>query len=121
MSSSWLSSLHGARVPVRASRMPALQETRVILYRLGRAAPESEGEGEDWDLWFASLRAAKRWRAQLIQDNPRLEGCRYDRDYEIERVRLALLPAGRLALAILNRRGYVAEREIVVAAYAPKR
>jgi hypothetical protein len=92
----------------------------MILYRLRVQPSEFQGEGEDCDEWFTSLRAARRRRRELIRDNPDLTDCRIASDYEVERVELADLPPRELALAILNRRGaFLSCVEVVPAYEAP--
>lgn len=91
------------------------------LYCLSIAPSESDGEGEDHDEWFTSLEAAKRRRRELIRDNPGLVGHKFGRDFEIEEIIFAKLPQKALALAILNRRGYVAQRTVVVPSYIPSK
>jgi len=91
----------------------------VIFYRLSITPDPSDGEGTDCDQWFASLTAAKRFRASLIADNPELGDCIYE-DYEIERVMLTRLSTPKqLLLAVLNRNGYVSKTEVMVEAYKP--
>lgn len=58
----------------------------MVLYRLEIAPAESDGEGEDHDEWFGSLRAARRRRAELIRADPHLNGHRIGSDFRIERV-----------------------------------
>jgi len=92
------------------------------LYRL-HVAPsedEDEGEGEDHDQWFTSLRSAKSKRAKLIALDPSMAGHRYRADFQIDRVYLREdLSTRALALAILNRAGYVDRSEVVVEDYRP--
>lgn len=89
------------------------------LYRLRIAPDGTDGEGEDHDEWFSSLEAAKSRRRNLIRDNPGLLDHRYGRDFMIEEIVLLKLPPRQLALAILNRRNYVARRNTVVPDYVP--
>jgi len=94
----------------------------LTLYRLNRAPSESEGEGEDWDEWFGSLREARRRRAELIREDPHLEGHRYGEDFRIDRVVFRDLPRRALLLAVLNWNGCVEEdKEGVVPVYVPRR
>ena len=92
------------------------------LYRLHIAPGEDAGEGEDHDEWFRSLRAAKRRRAELIGDNPLMEGHRYGVDYEIDCYEW-LGRAGPLALLLdtLKRRFTLAQITRVVPPYKPAR
>lgn len=92
----------------------------MIVYQLHIDEREDDGEGEDHDEWFSSLTAAKRRRAQLIRERPP-EDYKYGSDFQIDRVSLTrTLSPKRLALAILNRRGFVANREAaVVPEYTP--
>lgn len=102
-----------------------------IVYQLNRQPDEHAGEGEYWSEWFTSLREARKRRANIVHEaesawndekaewltkygadstpppRPRL-------DLSIDRVYLADLPPKQLALAILNRRGFVAKAERVV-------
>ena len=87
------------------------------IYRLGIEPGEANSEGEDHDEYFSSLDAAGRRRAELIREDPDLDGHRYGEDFEIERIDLADLAPRAMLLAILNRKGYIAAREVVVAAY----
>lgn len=93
----------------------------MTFYRLHIAPDEAEGEGEDHDQWFTSLRAARRRRAELIADNPSLRGHRYGQDFKIERVELVQLPPQALLLAVLNGRGYIEQRSTVIENYKPAR
>jgi hypothetical protein len=91
----------------------------VKLYRLGISPDESQGEGEDHDRWFASIVAAKRERAKLIREIPADE-YKFGEDFAIDEVTIANLPPRALALAILNRKGWVSTRvHSVVEAYRP--
>lgn len=89
------------------------------LYRLGIVPPESEGEGEDHDEWFQSLREAKKRRKELIDMSPALLDHRTGTDYEIEVVDFVALPLRKLLLAVLNRTGYAERRREVVPPYEP--
>lgn len=87
----------------------------MIFYRLNVIPEDFDPEGEDNDLWFTSLRAAKAKRAELI-------ACAHEKDlvsdagYEIERVEVSAFPKKELALRLLNRRAFVRSRKEVVAA-----
>lgn len=87
------------------------------VYRLAISSDESEGEGEDHDEYFASLISAMQRRKELIEivgGTPRGYA-----DYEIECLTIAQLPLKKLILSVLNRKGFVAHRELVVEAYDP--
>jgi len=90
------------------------------LYKLEIAPPETEGEGEDWSEWFTSLQAARKRRAELIEQDPKLSDHRYGHDYEISRVTFASLPLRELLLAVMNRKG-ISKSEVVVSYYEPRR
>lgn len=92
----------------------------MIVYRVGISPAEYEGEGEDHDEFFSSLKVAKARRAELIKGNPTLEDNRYSEDFEIERIKVANLPRRDLILAILNGEGWVEERATIVPPYKPK-
>lgn len=79
------------------------------LYRLELFPPEGEPEGAECDEYFRSERAARQRRAELIAAGELTDGAG-----AIER--LTLVKRGRLALvlAVLNRKGYVAQREPIV-------
>lgn len=87
------------------------------LYRLGICPGEGEGEGENWDEWFSSLREAKKRRAELIAQNPDGDNARMLEDFEIEQCEIPDLPRKRLAILLLNRRGFVTNSKQVVAPY----
>ena len=89
------------------------------LYRLGICPDESQGEGEDHDEWFSSLREAQRRRAELIRLDPHLEGHRYGEDFEIDRVVFVDWSLRKLLLAVLNWDGCVEARDQVVPRYVP--
>jgi hypothetical protein len=79
------------------------------VYRLSIEPGEYDSEGEDHDEWYPSLLAAAERRAELIKENPSLEGHRTGRDFEIAAFDLADLPPRRLALALLNRHRSIGE------------
>jgi hypothetical protein len=77
------------------------------LYRLELFPAEGEPEGEELDEYFRSERAARRRRKELLDSGEMTDG-----SGTLER--LTLVPGlGKLALAlaILNRTGYVERRE----------
>lgn len=92
----------------------------LTLYRLDVAPSDSDGEGEDYDEWFPSLREARRRRAELIRADPRLEGHRYGSDFAIHRVVFRDLPQRALLLAVLNWSGCVEREEEVAPDYTPR-
>lgn len=80
-------------------------------------------EGEDTSQWFTSLDAAKKCynnaKRELMQwyedDHEQTPTERQEiGEVELEKITLADLPAGKLALAILNRHGYISKRETVL-------
>lgn len=81
------------------------------LYRLS-IAPDingGDGEGEDHDEWFSSLRAARRRRSELIRewkdawpDHP------YGEDFSVHKVTFQDLPKKALLLQVLHRVHYLA-------------
>lgn len=87
------------------------------LYRLRIDPGEHDGEGEDHDEWFSSLRDAKTRRAELIRQDLCLVDSRTKREYAIDRVWFPPLPAKQLALTILNRAHHGYTKERVVSAY----
>ena len=99
------------------------------VYRLGIRPSEYDSDGEDFDEWFSSLAEVRQRRAELIRESKethRQEAaeCRewevpraVRPDYEIEKIELVDLPTKELALALLNRRRYIAARTIVVPAW----
>lgn len=96
----------------------------MIVYQLHRAPAEHAGEGEDWDIYFTSLREAKKQRRREISDT--LDGIRYDEehgrhvldrggpDFQIDRLVLARASPRKLILRVLNKLGYIAQRTTVV-------
>lgn len=87
------------------------------VYQLHIAPSECDAEGEDHDEWFSSLIAAQRRRADLIAEGPDLK---YGEDFAIDAVDLAQLAPKTLALALLNRKGFVKSRRRVVGPYRPE-
>lgn len=83
------------------------------VYRLHVSPGDGDGEGENLDEWFASLKEAKERRHVLIRLNPGAD----DADLQIERVLLVHDSPYQLALKILNRRCYVRDRLEVVPVY----
>lgn len=90
----------------------------IVLYRLSVAPGEADGEGEDHDEWFTSLKLAKARRKELIDDDPELKDHRYGEDYQIDRCEFAPLPQRALLLRVLNRDGMFAV-SVRVPPYAP--
>lgn len=93
----------------------------MIVYRLCVSPSEYDGEGEDHDLWFSSLREAKRVRTDLIRADPGLLECKYDHDYAIERVEVGELSKKQLLLNVLNRKysRWIKKQETMVRSYTP--
>ena len=90
------------------------------LYQLCIGPDESEGDEVDNSQWFTALGVAKRTRAALIAaDIAAGDRPRYDAEYEIREVTLMDLPRLHLALAILNRRLYIASSCVVVQPWVP--
>lgn len=89
------------------------------LYQLSVAPGEYDGEGEDHDEWFMSLKAAKARRVELIAENPELTDHRFGADFAISAVDVKQLSPRNLALAILNGRGWQKASREVIAAYKP--
>lgn len=93
------------------------------LYLLENQPDESAGEGEDWDEWFTSLRAAKVRRRGLIASVKPPETPVWAQqqpvgfsgeDFGIYEVTLVRVSARELVRRALNRRGYVETRVQVV-------
>lgn len=91
------------------------------VYQLHIAPSDADGEGEDHDEWFSSLKAARARRAELIAEDPQLEGHAYGVDFKIEVHEVRPLPRRELVLALLNRRGCFFGGETVVPDYSPRR
>ena len=91
----------------------------VVLYRIHGRPGEYDGDGENHDEWFSSLKAAKLRRAELEHDAKAVlsvdpNAFKFAEDFEVERVYFRGLPPQALLLAVLNRRGYELKRELVV-------
>ena len=86
-----------------------------MLYRLCVTPAEGDGEGEDQDEWFSSLRAAKRRRRQLIERRDDGADWLVDEDLAIDRVQFVPLPPKQLLLRALNRCGFMRCYQQVVA------
>lgn len=89
------------------------------VYRLQIMPGEADGEGEDHDEWFGSLRQARARRAHLIRENPRLEDHRTQRDFRITKCYVRDLSHKALLLAALNRTAWLDGSEEVVPTYVP--
>lgn len=89
------------------------------LYRLSIGPDESAGEGENLDEWFTSLRAAKKRRRALIDENPTGDNTRYNTDFGIDLVDLAVkgLTRKHLAVMLLNGRKFINKTTRVVEPY----
>lgn len=93
----------------------------MTVYQLHISGSDYDADGEDFDEYFSSLEAARRRRKQLIDADPKMKDCRFDSDYKIDKLTLSTkLSPRQLILAILNRKGYVKERETVVEEYQVK-
>jgi hypothetical protein len=89
----------------------------MVVFRLCVMPEEYESDAEDLDEWFASLGEAKARREELIAFDPQLDGHRTGEDFAIERVTLPPFSRRTLALSILNRKGFVGGRSVVVKPY----
>lgn len=89
-------------------------------YCLSIAPDVGDAEGTDRSEWFTSREAVWRRRSALIAADPSLAGHRYGQDFSIDCVTVAPdVTEKQLLLAILNRKGWVAERVLVASAYVP--
>jgi hypothetical protein len=89
----------------------------VIVYRLGVAPGDADGEGEDHDQWFGTLKEAKERREELIDRDPFMVNHKYGVDYRIVRYVVGSLRGKNRVLALLRRQGWCASYEEVVPAY----
>jgi hypothetical protein len=78
-------------------------------------------EGPNEETWFTSLAAARSERAKRIKADPTLEENQGVPTFGIDRVQITdQLTGNRLLLAVLNREGFVTQRENVVPEYEPE-
>lgn len=78
------------------------------VYQLNVVAGENDADGENFDEWFTSLRAARARRAELIAETKasNFENVKYGHDLKIVCFEVADMPLSKLVLALLNQRGW---------------